>query len=72
MQKLLLFILIITIFLFVGCQKRRCKEKQTKDMQALVIELQHELSASNLTMAQIIVIKARYDAKQKQILAECD
>lgn len=67
-------ILILSTFLLLcgSCQKRRCKEQQTKELLQAYEQYTKEISNSNLTQQQRQNIIISYQEKQKQILAECN
>lgn len=67
-------ILVLAIFAFTvsSCEKRKCKEHQEKELQSELLEFQKDVSNPNLTTEQIQEITIRHEAKQKEILAECN
>lgn len=71
MKKIILRVAILLIP-FSSCKKDNCKDRQIEDMNNLEIQLQKDLSNTNLTDEQIMAIKARYDEKEKVIEQECN
>lgn len=57
---------------FSSCQKRKCKEAQQKELTALTLQYQKEISNTNLTAQQIEALTLRFQEDQKKILEECN